>query len=73
MHAVAGIAVIGCGLALIYWANSAGSHPVSENLNARQAARVSIWEIHNSAHIEFLPTQEMDDQSVIYTVASPKL
>ena len=30
---------------------------------------ISIWEIHNQAHLEFLPTQEIEDYSLIFTEA----
>ena len=30
---------------------------------------ISVWEIHNQAHIEFLPVQHVEDQSLIFTEA----
>jgi hypothetical protein len=27
---------------------------------------ISIWEIHNQAHIEFLPVQQFEDQSLVF-------
>ena len=72
MSAVTGISVLAFGLALIYWANPAGSQTVSKDLNARQTVRMSILEIHNGAHIEFLPIQKIDDQRLIYAAAGPK-
>jgi hypothetical protein len=27
---------------------------------------ISIWEIHNQAHLEFLPVQQFEDQSLVF-------
>jgi hypothetical protein len=31
------------------------------------APTISNWEIHNRAHLENLPVQEMDDQSLVFS------
>jgi len=32
-------------------------------------SQISISEIHNLAHLEFLPVQQIEDQSLIFTEA----
>jgi hypothetical protein len=29
-------------------------------------ARISIWEVHNLAHLENLPVQHLEDQSLVF-------
>ena len=56
----AGLAAIGLG----FWLSSATPTTVSQ---------ISISEIHNLAHLEFLPIQEVEDQTLIFTEAeAPK-
>ncbi len=33
------------------------------------AGAISVWEIHNQAHLENLPVQEVEDQSIVFTAA----
>jgi hypothetical protein len=36
------------------------------------SAGMSILEIHNQAHLDNLPVQEADDQTVVFTARSPR-
>jgi hypothetical protein len=66
--------VIAAGLIAMALAGSAGpGHGTVAKVNAPKArlvpAGISVWEIHNQAHLEFLPVQQIDDQSVVFTAA----
>jgi hypothetical protein len=75
--------VAGAGLIVVAvgaWLNAAG-HPTTDSTvgeatpalsisaapNAMQPATISVWEIHNRAHLENLPVQEIDDQSLVFS------
>ena len=58
----AALAAVAIGFGL----NSATEISVSK---ASTTLAISIWEIHNQAHIEFLPVQHVEDQSLIFTEA----
>jgi hypothetical protein len=66
------IAALGLAVAFVSFLPSqkddvtAGSIAVSA---APASARISIWEIHNLAHLEFLPVQQFEDQSVVFQQA----
>jgi len=36
------------------------------------APAMSVWEIHNQAHLENLPVQEISDQSLVFTAAETR-
>ena len=61
---IAGLAAVAIGFGL----NSATSKSETETSvsNPRTTARISIWEIHNQAHVKFLPVQDLDDQSLVF-------
>ena len=40
---------------------------ISPASNATLAPTISIWEIHNQAHLENLPVQEVDGQSLVFS------
>ena len=40
---------------------------ISPASNATLAPAMSIWEMHNQAHLENLPVQEVDDQSLVFS------
>jgi archaellin len=61
---LAGVA-IGVGINLARSATEISSAPTP----TAAASRISIWEIHNQAHLEFLPIQQIDDQSLVFTEA----
>jgi hypothetical protein len=66
--AAAGLAAIGLG----FWLSSA-PQSVAEVSSAPEPAtvsQISISEIHNLVHREFLPIQQIEDQSLIFTEAS---
>jgi hypothetical protein len=55
------------GVRLNFISNSAteiSSVPKSTGL-----AAISFWRIHNQAHVESLPVQQIDDQSLVFTEA----
>jgi hypothetical protein len=39
--------------------------PISVS-KATTTPAISIWEIHNQAHLEFLPVQQFEDQSLVF-------
>ena len=65
--AAAGLAAVGLGV----WLNSAtqSATEISSVPAPTTTSQISIWDIHNQAHLEFLPVQHVDDQSVIFTQA----
>jgi hypothetical protein len=65
--AAAGLAAVSLGV----WLKSASQSAteISSVPAPITTSQVSIWEIHNHAHVEFLPVQQLDDQSVIFTQA----
>jgi hypothetical protein len=63
--AAAGLAAVGLGV----WLNSATQSATEISSVSAPTATVSIWDIHNQAHLEFLPVQQIDDQSLIFTEA----
>jgi hypothetical protein len=61
----AGLAAVAIGFGL----NSATEISVS---SATTTPAISIWEIHNQAHIEFLPVQLIEDQSLVFVAEEPR-
>jgi hypothetical protein len=39
---------------------------------SKLAPAMSVWEIHNQAHLDNLPVQEMDDQTFVFTAQAPR-
>jgi hypothetical protein len=67
----AGLAAIGLG----FWLSSAtqSATEISSVPTPTTVSQISILEIHNLAHLEFLPIQQIEDQSLIFTEAeAPK-
>jgi len=68
---IAGVAVVAIGFLL----NFAATRPATE-ISVSKATMttpaMSIWEIHNRAHLEFLPFQEFEDQSLVFAQKPPK-
>jgi hypothetical protein len=67
----AGLAVVGLG----FWLSSAtqSATEISSVPTPTTVSQISISEIHNLAHLEFLPIQQIEDQSLIFTEAeAPK-
>jgi hypothetical protein len=71
MRAFIRIAAIGIAAAAIgVWLHSTRNTVTEMSVLSKPVpAGISIWEIHNQAHLEFLPVQQVDDQSVIFTAA----
>jgi hypothetical protein len=68
---VAGLAAVGLG----FWLSSAtqSATEISSVPTPTTVSPISISEIHNLAHLEFLPIQPTEDQSLIFTEAeAPK-
>ena len=59
----AGLAAVAIGFGL----NSATSKSTTEISisNPTPTPAISIWEIQNQAHLEFLPVQHIEDQSLV--------
>jgi len=67
----AGLAVVGLG----FWLSSAtqSATEISSVPTPTTVSQISISEIHNLVHLEFLPIQQIEDQSLIFTEAeAPK-
>jgi hypothetical protein len=60
----AGLAAVAIGFGLSY-ATSRSTTELSVSKAATTPA-ISIWEIHNLAHLEFLPVQQFEDQSLVF-------
>jgi hypothetical protein len=65
--AAAGLAVVGLG----FWLSSATQSATEKSSlpTPTMASQISISEIHNLAHLEFLPIQQFEDQSLVFTEA----
>jgi hypothetical protein len=62
----AGLAAIGLG----FWLSSASQSATEiSSVPTPTVSQISISEIHNLAHLEFLPVQQIEDQSLIFTDA----
>jgi hypothetical protein len=59
ISAIVLVALIGVGLAL-------RSRPAAVELSAASAAMPSLLELHTMAGVHKLPTQELEDQSLVY-------
>jgi PIN domain nuclease of toxin-antitoxin system len=67
--AAAGLAAVVVG----FWLGSAtkSATEISAVAAPTPVSQVSIWEIHNQAHLEFLPVQQFDDYSLVFTENEP--
>ena len=61
--AAAGVAAVGLGFWLSSTSQSATE--ISSVAKPTTISQISIWEIHNQAHLEFLPVQPIEDQSLV--------
>jgi hypothetical protein len=68
MRKIIGVAAAGLlAVSLGFWLNSATSQSVTESsVSKATTTGISIWEIHNLAHLEFLPVQHIEDQSLVF-------
>jgi hypothetical protein len=72
MRALIAVAAAGLGVvAMGFWLNSVSNSAteISSVSKPTAPAAISIWEIHNQAHLEFLPIQQIEDQSVVFSEA----
>jgi hypothetical protein len=70
MRALLGIAAaVLAVLAATVWLSSANNSAIETRSVSKPTARatISVWEIHNQAHLEFLPVEQIEDQSVVFT------
>ena len=67
---IAGLAAVAIGFGL----NSATSKSTTEISisNPTPTPAISISEIHNQAHIEFLPVQQIEDQTFVFVAEAPR-
>jgi len=61
----AGFAAVAIGVGLNL-ATSQSATEISVSKATMTMPVISIWDIHNQAHLEFLPVQQTDDQSVVF-------
>jgi len=66
--AAAGCAAVSIGVWLTIVANSP-SRIASISSTPALPAPISIWEMHNQAHLEFLPVQGIEDQTTVFVEA----
>jgi|GraSoiStandDraft_16_1057320.scaffolds.fasta_scaffold2523552_1 hypothetical protein len=72
MRALIGVAAAGLGaVAIGFWLNSVSNSAtgIPSVSKPTASAAISIWEIHNRAHLEFLPVQQWEDQSAVFSEA----
>jgi hypothetical protein len=66
--AAASLAAVSVGVWLAFVTNST-THTASLASTPSVPPVVSVWEIHNQAHLEFLPVQSTEDQTTIFATA----
>ena len=62
---IAGLAVVAIGF-LLNFATMRPATEISVSKATMTTPAISIWEIHNQAHLEFLPVQQFEDQSLVF-------
>src|SRR5262249_36653621 len=60
---IAGVAAVGIGIGLNFATNQSATE-ISVSKATMTTPATSVWDIHNQAHLEFLPVQQIDDQSL---------
>ena len=66
---VMGIAALGLALGFVIFWPSHNDHLTAAQITISEApapAAISIWEMHNLAHLEFLPIEQYKDQSLVF-------
>jgi len=69
------IGVVLAAIGLGFWLSSASqsASEISSVPTPTAVSQISILEIHNLAHLEFLPIQQIEDQTLAFTEAeAPK-
>jgi hypothetical protein len=72
MRRLIGIAAAALGaVAIGFWLNSDSNSAteISSVSKPTAPATISLLEIHNQAHLEFLPIQQIEDQSLVFSEA----
>jgi type IV secretory pathway protease TraF len=64
IYVTAGLAAVAIGFGLNF-ATSRSTTEISVS-NTTATPAISVWEIHNQAHLEFLPVQQFEDQSLVF-------
>jgi hypothetical protein len=64
----AGLAAVAIGFGLISAITSKSTTEISIS-NPTPTPAISISEIHNQAHLEFLPVHHIEDQSLVFAAA----
>ena len=76
MRALTVVAAAGLiAAAIVVWSKPAGHHTRDSTVGRATLVpsippalrTMSIWELHNQAHLENLPVQEVDDKSLVFT------
>jgi len=67
--AAASFAAVIVGVWLAFVVNST-THTVSVTSRSSLTPAISLWEIHNQAHLEFLPVQSTEDQTTVFATAT---
>jgi hypothetical protein len=68
IYITAGLAAVAIGFGLNF-ATSRTTTEISLSSATTEPAispAISVWEIHNQAHLEFLPVQQFEDQSLVF-------
>ena len=77
MRKVIGVAAAGLlAVAIGFWLNFATSQSATEISVSKATTTmpaISIWDIHNQAHLEFLPIQQIEDQSGVFAGEARKI
>jgi hypothetical protein len=68
-RAVICVAAALAAVAIGFGLNSATEISVSK---ASTTPAISIWEIHDQAHIQFLPVQQIEDQTFVFVAEEPR-
>jgi hypothetical protein len=75
MRTVLGVAAGLIAVAIGFWlqfATSQSATEISVSKASMTMPAISLWDIHNQAHLESLPVQEIDDQSLVFAVRARK-
>lgn len=76
--AAAGLIAVGIGV----WLNAAGQSTTASSVSqaaltpsislsnaTSKVPAISLWEIHNQAHVDNLPVDDFEDQTMVFTTA----
>ena len=63
------VGVLAAAGAVGVWLSSSGNSATEteiRSVSTPSAPTISVWEMHNMAHLEFLPVQPIEDQNVVF-------